>query len=597
MRRSAWLPSSRGRERKQDKLSVSTRGIIRMSVYKINLDMLEAAKEEHERAARRMADAAETIHGVVSAAGEEVYQGADADTLREGLTGYADTALAEEGERIAYIGRALGGALEDGRKCKKICNDFPLSLGGTGNGKQAEDMAGDLCCDMEKIVELKSLCNMAMADADTIRREADEIDSILSELQMVSMDSGQYTDRIRAACDRVDLLEQHSYELGIYALGAEGVDESLCTALAGCVPDRHAKAIACVSQRHDPGLGRLEHVLRQAGGELTEEERETIDRELEKFIREEEDFRLEQAAALIGKHGDGEWTGADAYLSARLIAHGEKECKGGLLAIVYGNLVHAGLSEARDDSHMGMTRTDYIYTASFDDERVEKVLGMLDPQEEALAYHSLDNRRYYCGRVDRMVYGDLPQEPGADFSVSFMEKEGRLVSVMELDGEMAVYESSETDVVDRWLMPDCRLNKKEEAHAKELAGGYFSDRKLLKEAFRCLGTGELGKLAILGSGITEEEYREGVRMYQLAMKTDDLNAFSSGMVHALPFVDTVLGNIPGDTMGNYNNIRAQADLQSPDASGAGELAGNVLEFWLGSKLMKAVRALGKRWTR
>lgn len=46
-------------------------------------------------------------------------------------------------------------------------------------------------------------------------------------------------------------------------------------------------------------------------------------------------------------------------------------------------------------------------------------------------------------------------------------------------------------------------------------------------------------------------------------------------------------------MGNYNSIRAQADLQSPDASAAGELAGNVLEFWIGSKLMKAVLGVGK----
>ena len=109
--------------------------------------------------------------------------------------------------------------------------------------------------------------------------------------------------------------------------------------------------------------------------------------------------------------------------------------------------------------------------------------------------------------------------------------------------------------------------------------------------FRNLGTGEIGKSAVTGSGIVgipEEEYREAVRMYHLAIKLDDAYAFSSGLVHALPFCDTILEKIPGDTFENYNNIRAQADLQSPVVSAYGEVTGNVLEYWIGAELMKKI---------
>ena len=562
-----------------------------MAVYRIDLDLLEETKEEHEKAVRRMAEAAEDIHGVVSAAGEDVYQGADADTFRDGLTRYADTVLTEEGERLSRMGKALGNALDDGRRCKKICNDFPVSLGGEGNGKAAEDMRGELYCDPEGIMDLKFLCTMVMMDADTVRRGADEIDDILSELKMVSMDSGQYTDVIREGCDKVDRLEQHSAELTVYAVAAEGMDDNLRTALGGCVPSGHADAIACAAQYADPRVEALERILRRSDGELTQEEREEIDRNLGLLMEEGAVFRLEQLAGMTGSRPDGKWTEADAYLSACLLAYGERECEGELTAIVYRNLVDMELSGTRDDSHLDVSRTTFIYTASFDEERTRSVLGMLDPEKDALAYHSLENRMYYHERIEKMVYGQAPEEPGADFRVSFTAMDGRLVSVMELDDRESVYQSSEADVVERWLTPGYRLTGKEEERAKEMTAEYFSDKNFLKETFRNLGTGEIGKSAVTGSGIVgipEEEYREAVRMYHLAIKLDDAYAFSSGLVHALPFCDTILEKIPGDTFENYNNIRAQADLQSPVASAYGEVTGNVLEYWIGAELMKKI---------
>ena len=216
---------------------------------------------------------------------------------------------------------------------------------------------------------------------------------------------------------------------------------------------------------------------------------------------------------------------------------------------------------------------------------------MLDPEKDALAYHSLENRMYYHEGIEKMVYGQVPEEPGADFRVSFTAMDGRLVSVMELDDRESVYQSSEADVVERWLTPGYRLTGKEEERAKEMTAEYFSDKNFLKETFRNLGTGEIGKSAVTGSGIVgipEEEYREAVRMYHLAIKLDDAYAFSSGLVHALPFCDTILEKIPGDTFENYNNIRAQADLQSPAASAAGEVTGNVVEYWIGAELMKKI---------
>ena len=74
----------------------------------------------------------------------------------------------------------------------------------------------------------------------------------------------------------------------------------------------------------------------------------------------------------------------------------------------------------------------------------------------------------------------------------------------------------------------------------------------------------------------------------LAMKLDDVYAFSSWLVHALSFCDTILEKILGDTFENYNNIRAQADLQSSAASAAGEVTGNVVEYWIGAELMKKI---------
>ena len=59
-----------------------------------------------------------------------------------------------------------------------------------------------------------------------------------------------------------------------------------------------------------------------------------------------------------------------------------------------------------------------------------------------------------------------------------------------------------------------------------------------------------------------------------------------GMMHAVPFCDTILEKMPKELIGNYNDIRAQTELQNPVASAAGEGTCSVLEFMIGRNLQR-----------
>lgn len=149
-----------------------------MAVYRLDLDLLEAAKQEYIGSAEKM----------------------NADIFRKDFTGYVNKDFTESWETMSKIGTALENGLDDARECKKLCNDFPTALGGVGNGRGKEDMRGELYCDQPMISTLKACCMSVMLHAQENRVLSRVTDMIFGELQEVEeMSNGEVMERVKDA--------------------------------------------------------------------------------------------------------------------------------------------------------------------------------------------------------------------------------------------------------------------------------------------------------------------------------------------------------------------------------------------------------------
>lgn len=90
----------------------------RMAEYFLDLDLLEAAKEEYIGSAEKMNADIDTAHVAIGNTGADIYKGIDADIFRKDFTGYVDKDFAEAWEMVSKIGTALENGLDDARECK-----------------------------------------------------------------------------------------------------------------------------------------------------------------------------------------------------------------------------------------------------------------------------------------------------------------------------------------------------------------------------------------------------------------------------------------------------------------------------------------------
>lgn len=363
------------------------------------------------------------------------------------------------------MGAALDNGLDDARGCKKLCNDFVISLGGDGNGKSKEDMRGELYCDQSVIGQLKATCMTAMSYADSVRMETTAIDNILAGLEMVQLNSAQYTNAIREGCDKVDKLEDHSRELTAYASAAEMIDESFKNALDACVSPVLISELGTYTENDiSPQADILIEIMNKSVEELTEADMKLMDKNL-RILPENNDIAgLQKVAENIGNGVDGEWTVCDVHVAAKILNYGEVNCNANLAVTIYNKMKKVELIETNYEVHTNSSRTTYVYyvyKVNLDENKVTAILGELDPEKNGLTYYSLWKRSKYIGRVVKARWGEYAAEPGADFSITFSDIDGKLGSVFKADGK-------EVEIISL----DMNEVMGEEEIAKMLAMGY-----------------------------------------------------------------------------------------------------------------------------
>lgn len=419
-----------------------------MAIYRINIDLLEEAKDEYISSAEKLRADIDTSYTTIHNTNEDIYAGTDALTFRVDFTRYVDNDFTAAWETVSHIGTALDNGLDDARGCKKLCNDFVISLGGDGNGKSKEDMRGELYCDQSVIGQLKATCMTAMSYADSVRMETTAVDNILAGLEMVQLNSAQYTNAIREGCDKVDKLEDHSRELTAYASAVESADDGFKSALDGCVPLLYFFGGTVADYDISFQAEMLIKIMNASGAQMTKVEKRLVDEYLGELIEGKDIAGLQKVAESIGNGENGGWTECDVHVAAKILNYGEVNCNANLAGVVYNKMKKVELIQTRKlGAHIEWPKTIYVYEASLDENKVASILGELDPKEEGLAYYSLQRRSKYYEIKEVPVDGIFPEEPGMDFAITFENIDGKLVSVFDLKGEKTMLASVDMNEV------------------------------------------------------------------------------------------------------------------------------------------------------
>lgn len=404
-----------------------------MEIYRLDLDALEEARDKHQSSTIKVSENIDTSYKVITGV-RDWYLGEDGITFDTGFTNFTETYTKQLKETLSKAGEALADGLDDAKACKKICNDFIISLGGEGNGKSEADMHGEFYCDQSVISELKAACTDAVSPTIPIRKTAQEVKDILDELEMVKLDASPYTGRIGKGCDEVERLEDHSLELGTYARTAETNDDSFKCALESCLPsDLNEWFWQDYTGGIDTQAETVMKIMNQKN--LSEEDKETLAENL-KIMEEYKDIEgLRKAAEHAGNGEDGEWTAGDIYVMAYIYKYAENNADAELATAVYNKMKkteYITWDKLGDGESVEFVK---VYEVGLDEEKVSDILGELNPETDGLAYYSLQRRSKYTQRVEVPISESSEEVAKESFEINFEAKDNKLVSVFTTNGE------------------------------------------------------------------------------------------------------------------------------------------------------------------
>lgn len=254
---------------------------------------------------------------------------------------------------------------------------------------------------------------------------------------MVKLDASPYVEKIKEGCDKVEKLEEHSRELGTYAETAELIDDSFKNALNGCIP----LLFLGLEIGLEAGMGsltaRVETIVKimEQKSKLSEWDKEVLDKNLRIM---EENGEIEELRKVTEHAGNGEneaWTAGDAYVMAHIYKYAENHANAELATAVYNKMKKAVYIKSYTLG--GGESVEFVsrYKVMLDEDKVSAILGELDPEEDGLAYYSLQRRSKYVQKVE-VPNSELSEEAAKEsFEINFEMKDGRLVSLFTADSE------------------------------------------------------------------------------------------------------------------------------------------------------------------
>lgn len=554
-----------------------------MSIYRLDLDALKETRDEYQLSATKAGENIDTSHEVINKTDINIFAGDDANTFRLDFTNYVDNDMQQMQETLFKMKEILTDGLNDARACKKLCNDFVITLGGGGNGKSAEDMQGELYCDQSAINGLKEYCRSALSYSDSIRTICTSINDTLWELVIVKLYPTPYTSAIKEGCDKVDRLEDHSRELGNYAEAAETINDSFESALlVFSAPFISDLTLETYTGSISPQEEAIMKIMEQKDG-LSEMDKEILEENL-RIMEENGDIEgLQKVAEHSGNKGNGEWTLGDVYVMAHIYNYAENNANAELATAVYDKMKKVDCINSNVDVHANSPHTIFEFEVKLDENKVEDILEELNSEKDGLAYYSLQRRSKYVQRVEKSEVGSNAEEPEVDFEVTFNSENGRLVSVFTAGGESVRLASVDMNEI---VGEEGKRNLKSLGYSKEesiaLMSSIYTD-----EDIPFIGELTMAK--------TEEDYREvfqhdpnllsvdakaGLYNYSVALVDKNVSYDENMMITKQDF--TRLENfINGMLYRESDRIK----FENYEIGGANDWAGDYREEYLESMIM------------
>jgi hypothetical protein len=213
-----------------------------MGKIKMNLDMLEEVKMQHEIAK----DATEAVinkgRADLNSLTEEVWEGEDGDMARELLDDLLNNKMAQTWRELDTIHESIKKAQKSAYEAKNFCNNFPLifNSGTMPSDTDSSPCSGELMCDKESCEQLKSSMEKAAQSASRVKSKTETLESILAELETpeAKFDYSSYTEPIKTQTQNViDRVAIFNNAVTKYEQKVEELDQTFASELLAATPD------------------------------------------------------------------------------------------------------------------------------------------------------------------------------------------------------------------------------------------------------------------------------------------------------------------------------------------------------------------------
>ncbi len=414
----------------------------------MNLDRMKEAVETCKATALDVEAVIEDVKTTMTGL-EDNYMGEDADTLQEQMGKFLEDKVGDICRNAGAMERALAQGLENARFCKDYCQHFPDALEGGANGavNDNKEIPGNLFCDYDAVMGLMDMCTEAENLGEEIRQSTYAIERVL-DLEVVSFDVESYTSAVRAECDKIERLGAHRRNLENYGDFVETTDRELAVALAGIydtfmtpesaqrsslaygnIDARIKKVQDRESELSEFQMEMLYEYMNKPSGSLTDEDRKAIDDILAGLFENE---ATDDLIKIVDSLGNGIWSAGQSYVAAKILVHSEETGNEEIASEIYNKLKREKLIWKNADLMGDTYETTYCYEVWMDSWKVKCMLKELKPEEEGLAYYSLQRRSKYATST-RKVLPSCCAEPKYAVALSFKTVDGKLVAVFDTE--------------------------------------------------------------------------------------------------------------------------------------------------------------------
>ncbi|SHH94887.1 hypothetical protein SAMN02745229_01294 [Butyrivibrio fibrisolvens DSM 3071] len=213
-----------------------------MGKIKMNLDMLEEVRMQHEIAREATEAVINKGRADLNSMTEEVWEGEDGDMAREQLHDLLNKEMTQTWKELDTLHEVIKKAQKSAYEAKNFCNNFPQIFrnGSMPSDTDSSPCSGDLMCNNESCEALKNSMSEASKNASNIKSKVIDVESLLAELETAEakFDYSSYTEPIKTQAqnviDRVDIFNNAVTK---YEHNVDRLDQTFAKELLASTPD------------------------------------------------------------------------------------------------------------------------------------------------------------------------------------------------------------------------------------------------------------------------------------------------------------------------------------------------------------------------